>query len=226
MKKYFLILLLFSVVQFAFSQDSRTTLGVMGSFDVYSVKYKPTPSGIYDNVVYDFKNSCSTGFRLEVQLTKMLTFRSGIAYSQKGYTIDYNFNFPQPEDPNVPRRTTFKVHSLNFPFLLGLEVWDKKKFKVIPAIGVVISRVIKESEVTIYEDDSERKSELTEPFLPTLSTSQFSGQVNLGLSYDFNDRMFLLFEPFFNYGFSGLNPAIEDGNPILYGGILSLNYKL
>ena len=158
--------------------------------------------------------------------SEKFTLRTGLLYSTKGYDVIYNYRFIQPDDPSIPRSSSFKVGMINFPLLFGYEVVDAGKFKIIPALGMVVYGKIHESEVTIYEDGSERKSELGELFAPVLSNSQFSFQANLGLSYYFTDNMFVLLEPFFNYGFSGLNVKIEDGNPIMYGGILSVNYKL
>lgn len=209
-----------------FSQDSRLTLGVEGSFDAYSVKYKASIPGISESTEFESFNGYSVGGRLEFYFSDKLTLRTGILYLIKGYKVDYNFLFVQPNDPAIPRTSTFKVGMINLPFLLGYQLVSWGDFKVTPALGMVIYGKIHENETTIYEDDSERKSDLAEPYSPTLSNTQFSAQFNLGLSYYFTDKVFVLFEPFFNYGFSGLNPTIEDGNPLMYGGILSVNYKL
>ena len=226
MKNVLVLIITLLMYQIGVSQDSKFTLGVVGSLDVYSVKFKTPPPGIYEDLEYDFQNGFSIGARFEYYFSEKLSLRTGLLYSSKGYTVGYNFSFAQPNDPSVPRNSTFNVGMINIPLLLGYELVNWGKFKITPALGMVVYGKLHESEVTVYEDDSERKNELSEPFSPTLSNTQFSAQFNLGFSYYFTDKVFVLFEPFFNYSFSGLNPTIEDGNPIMHGGILSVNYRL
>lgn len=226
MKKILALIATLFVSILGYSQDSKITIGVAGSFDAYSVTYLENPNPTISYREYQFLNGFSMGGRFEYDISKKLTFRSGVFYVNKGYTVDYYFSFSQPNDPLIPQKSTIKVGFISVPLMIGYEVLTAEKFRITPAFGVVVSGKIHESEVTVYQDGSERKSDLSELYTPVLSSSQFSVQANLGFSYFLTDNIFVLLEPYFNYGFSGLNTNIESGNPLVYGGVLSVNLKL
>jgi len=226
MKKIPVFITFLYLSAFGYSQDSKIAIGVAGSFDAYSVKYWENPNLSLLDRKYQFLNGYSVGGRFEYHISEKLTFRSGIFYANKGYTVDYSFLFSQPNDPSIPRKSTIKAGFVSVPLMLGYESLATERFKIIPAFGVVVSGKIHESEITVYEDDSERKSDLSELYTSVLSSSQFGIQANLGFAYFLTDHMFVLLEPYFNYGFSGLNTNIEIGKPMMYGGILSVNLKL
>lgn len=226
MKKITVFIAFLFVGHLSYAQGSKITIGVASSYDAYSVKYKENPNPSLSVREYQFLTGFSVGGRFEYDISEKLTFRSGIFYANKGYTVDYCFSFSQPNDPLIPKTSTIKAGFISIPLMLGYEMLTTDKFKIIPAFGVVISGKIHESEVTVYQDDSERKSDLSGLYTPVLSNSQFSVQANLVFSYSLTDNIFVLLEPYFNYGFSGLNTSIESSNPKMYGGILSVNFKL
>lgn len=224
MKKASFVMIILAISNLIIAQESKLSLGLVGSVDIQKNNYE-TPTGAQKNYEFNSLIGFSAGMRAQYMLSDKFFLRSGLLYAQRGYQVDYNFIFRDLGDPAIPRTSYIKSYFLTVPILIGYGALDGEKFKIIPAAGINVGFGINETETTIYEDDSKRKSDLPEFMQSELNKSQVSIQLNLSVEYHLTEKLFVSIEPYINYGFSGLNDNIEKGNPMTYGGILGVNYK-
>lgn len=218
MKRLITLSIILLLSNFSFGQENKISIGILGSLD----KFDLNPKASF-NTNYEINPAYSFGLNLKYKFSERLFTKGAIQYSKRGYELDYEFNLMDPGDPNIPRETTIQLNYIGIPLFIGYNLYNGEKFKIAPSLGLVSELLINDNESSIFEDDSERESEILSQNLDKII---FSSQLNLSLDYHFSDIIFLSLEPYLRFGFNENENDFVKSNSISYGGILSINYKL
>ena len=189
----------------------RYYIGLMSSLDFYNVKYNET------NVTFiDKYQGYQYGIRLQYDITKKLSLRSGLSYSLFKYkvlqtpVIDPKYGFILIQD-------SMNINCWNVPVMVGYTILSNGNFKITPSAGYILSfmKTTKESKDYFYNH------------LLTNTDNNLkihSAQLNLGLEYLINNKFLITLEPFINFTFSVIDNDIYKSNTFSFGGIFSINY--
>ena len=189
----------------------RYYIGLMSSLDFYNVKYNETDSKFIDKY-----QGYHYGIRLQYDITKKLSLRSGLSYSLFKYkvlqtpVIDPKYGFILIQD-------SMNINCWNVPVMLGYTLFSNGNFKITPSAGYILSFIKTYKESTNYYDN----------YLVTNTDNNLiihSAQLNLGLEYLINNKFLITLEPFINFTFSEIDNEIYKSNTISFGGIFSINY--
>lgn len=201
-------------------QENKISIGFLGSFDKYDFDFKSITGFEH---AYKMNSAYSFGLGFQYNISENILLKSGLQYSEKGYQLDYEFNFIDPGDPLIPRETKLKTNYLSIPIVLGYYIINGDKIKLSPAFGFVGEFLICNDETSAFGDNSERESEFLNQ---NLNKVLLSPQLNISFEYHIGEKIFLAMEPYLRYGFSSVYTDIIESNSISYGGIFSINYKL
>lgn len=203
---------------YSIGQNKNASFGLIGSIDYSSYDFRVTP---FD---HDYKSNygCSLGFVFQYHLNGKIFVGSGLNYSTKGYEIKYNYVIMYPGDPAIPRQSELTVSYLSMPIMIGYQLVNFGKLKFSPSFGLNIGFQMNETENTIYEDNSEKQSEL---LTHDLNKMQLSLSLNLGFKYPLGDKFKIGIEPFIGKGLNKMNDDSMSSGQLSYGGILGLYYK-
>jgi hypothetical protein len=201
-------------------QEKIATIGVNGSIDYLNVDFKPI-TGF--NHKYEMNQSFSFGLRFQYNISERLSLRSGMTYSVKGYKLNYKFILMDSGDPVIPRESKLNIAYLGIPVMAGYSIINNERFKLSPSFGLINEILISNNETSIFEDNKEGESQFLNQ---NLNKFLLSVQINLGLEYHIGKKIFFGLEPYLRYGFNKFDNEIMISNPVTYGGVLSINYKL
>lgn len=200
------------------SQETKLSTGVLGSWDSYDFDFQETGT----NNAFEATTAFSFGVIAQYHITERIAPRMGVFYTQKGYSLDYDFQFINPGDPSIPRTSELSVRYIGIPLLFTYYLIPESAFRLSSSAGVVPEFLVGDEEVLEFEDGSERESLLLNQ---NLTSVLFSAQWNIGVEYHFAKRFFLAAEPYARYGFNTIDPDVVGSNTLSYGAILSFNYK-
>jgi hypothetical protein len=220
MKKIGIILIFIFTISFVKAQENKFSLGVIGSYDGHSLQ---TNQLFGNSQTYKISLAYSTGLNLHYNLNKKLHLKSGVFYAKNGYDVAYNnFIFRNPNDPAIPKGSVIKINTINVPLMIGFYMKSNGVIKLSSSLGGVTGIVINTSETSTFEDNSTSTAKSLSNSLPTLFLSV---QLNIGIEYHLNEKIYIGLEPYFRYGFNTITDAFMEFNPSSYGSFLSLNYK-
>ena len=220
MKNIIITTILFFIYGSVTSQENKFSLGVVGSYDNYSLQaLKNFGSDVY---TFDIIPAYRLGFDFRYQTNNHLFVESGLLYTDKGYKVNYHFIFIDPNDPLIPKESTVKLRSLGVPIMLGYNIKKGDKLNFYTSVGFLNEIVFDISETSIFEDDSIKESNNVSK---KIAKFFLSTQLNLGVGYQFNDKVELNISPYIRYGLNKISNNLMEFNPISYGGLIGLNYK-
>ncbi|MCK4661614.1 MAG: PorT family protein [Bacteroidales bacterium] len=218
------IILIFGIVFTSIlvsGQENKISTGLASSVDYYNMFDFKSIVGF--NHKYETNSAYSIGLRFQYNINEKLSLRSGLLYSEKGYKKNYNYIFMDAGDPLIPKESNLKISYLNVPLIIGYYLINKGNIKFSSSTGIISEFLISNTEISVFEDNSERNSEFLNQ---NLNGILLSAQVNVGLEYHMGKNLFFTIEPYVRYGINKIDDVIMNSNPISYGGILSVNYKL
>ncbi|MBV6485511.1 MAG: hypothetical protein KFKLKKLM_02081 [Flavobacteriales bacterium] len=220
MKKNFITIIFFLTCGFAISQENEFSLGVVGSYDNYSLQaLESFGSNVY---TFDIISAYALGIDFRHQTTNQLFIESGLLYTEKGYKVDYHFIFIDPNDPFLPKKSTVKLKCLGVPIMLGYNIKKSDKLNFYTSVGFLNEIVFDISETSTFEDDSIKESNNVSK---KIAKFFLSAQLNFGFGYQFNDKVELNISPYVRYGLNKISNDLMEFNPLSYGGLIGLNYK-
>lgn len=219
MKKTFIIISILFISYLSFGQKNEFYVGVLGSVDNYNFDVQPSFVSALDNYAYSYGISTQYNFK------KRLFLKGSFQYSRKEFQLDYNFYTvePGPPDPLIPNITNLNTSYLSIPFLIGYYIQNGEKIKTSISCGIVSEFLLTEKETSVFQDDTKRKSEFLNQ---DLNKVQISPQINIALEYHLENNLFIAFEPYLRYYLDTNANDFMEAKPLVYGGILSINYKL
>jgi hypothetical protein len=220
MKKIILIFSILLLSNVLLGQENKISIGLLGSLDKYEFDFKPIIGFDHE---YEINPAYSFGLTVQYNVTERIISKGGFQYSEKGYKLNYAYNFMDPGDPFIPRSTNLKVRYLSIPLFLGYYFKNREIIKLSSSIGIVSDFLINNNEKSVFEDDTERESEFLNR---NLNQFLLSSQVNIGIEYHLEKKLIFIIEPYLRYGLNAVDDDIMESNSISYGGIISVNYKL
>lgn len=212
------IVLLLSII--SFGQENKLSIGVFSSLCKYEFDFKHD-IGAYSN--YEINSSYGVGLNVKWNFSERFYTKGVIQYAERGYNLEYDFNLMESGDPLIPRKTTIDLYYLGIPLFLGYDLYNGDKFKIAPSLGVINELLIGDNETSIFEDNSERESEILNQ---NLNKYLLSSQLNLAFEYHLSNKLFFNLEPFVRISFTSIDDVMVESNIFSYGGTLSINYKL
>ncbi len=146
------------------------------------------------------------GVNICIGFTKLISFETGIQYSNKGYqTKKQELTFQQP-DPSLLEKSKF-IYSYNYidiPVKVNF-ITGKNKIRFISSVGFSTNFLITETQINILEyadGNSEKKKQPSTFDYKKVNISPF---ISLGLEYKFTNDVYVRTEPIFRYGMVKIN---------------------
>lgn len=192
----------------AYSDFTRTQIGINASFDVGYRQLKNSGGSSLGDYIIEYRNNeeipkigFTPGLNTLFNLKNNMSVEVGIQYSNKGFQTKMLELFPfQPNDPLVPNETKFiyNYHYLDIPLRFNY-VFGKKKIRFLTSAGVTTNVFIEETQksIRIYSDRTEKN---TEPTNIEYNRFNITPTLSFGIDYKINNKMNLRIEPIFRYG--------------------------
>lgn len=212
MKKIFLSLLLFSFypVYGQQAQGQTTQLKWVIGFNFspdYSSRVLRNTGGNTSGVIKSRndmevgKPGYTTGITVSRSFTGLLSFETGIQYSNKGYqTKKHDLFYSQP-DPALPEKAKFiyNFRYIDIPFKVNF-AFGKSRVKFIAGAGLITNFLIRETITTILEYPNGTGKRKKEPSGYDYNKINLSPFVSAGLEYRLRDDLAVRAEPTFRFG--------------------------
>lgn len=211
MKRLILILTILDISSLAYSQDNKWSIAVVASPNFYTI---PVPE--FSSQEYNANIGLSIGADAYYSLNKKLDLGLGLSFRTINYQVDYNFNFRDAGDPNIPRQENMSAGYLETPFTIRWRALSKGKMTVSPIVGLNASFLLSADQKTTYEDNSVREADY-------LNTSLLSCVAGIEASYQLNKNISLKLAPRFNYYFNTFDP-LASVNPTLFQTQIGFEY--
>ncbi|MBN1183966.1 MAG: outer membrane beta-barrel protein [Bacteroidales bacterium] len=208
----------FLFTQFLLGQNSKLSLGLVGSIDLNKYYFEDTG---FD---YEYNPDLGYSFGLGLQyfVFNKAFLNSGLSYISQGYMLKYNLIVMDPGDPAIPRESNLQVSFLNIPVTFGYTIVDVEKFRINPSVGIDFTFRIGDNESTVYEDDSERESDYLSQ---DLSNTLIILKVSVGFEYHLNERYKISFTPYFGKGLNKLDAESMKTGQLTYGSVFGFYLK-
>jgi len=218
MKKITIIAFLLLIITInLIGQDNKFSVGLIGSLGTNKFYFEETGFN-YD---YISKLDFSYGIGFQYYFLEKVFISSGIKCLTIGYKVKYNYILRDPGDPAFPRQSELNVSYLKVPIMIGYKVFQTKKFSFNPSLGISICFETNRTGTTIYEDNSERESELLDE---DINTTIVLCNLDFGVEYHLKDKFKIGLEPYIGKGLNKLNDDTMSSGQLSYGGIPGLFY--
>jgi hypothetical protein len=205
-------------------QDKKLSIGIVGSPDFYNYDFNNI--SVYDHK-YKTKINYSAGLRLQYSFTEKIGITTGVQYSTKGYILDYAWIVAAPNDPAIPEESNLKVNYLDVPLMISYNFIIRDKVSLFASSGIMTSFLINSKETSTMADGSNKETEFLKVlYKQKLNTVLLAFELDLGLKYNLNEKLFLTLVPYFRYGFNKIDDDILKSTPASYGGLLGFHYNL
>ncbi len=221
-----LLLLIFGLLLTCITkgQDKKISIGMVGSPDIYNYKFNNT-------FVFDQKFrtgfNYSAGVRLQYNFTNKVGLKTALQYATKGYILDYKWKANAPNDPSIPKESRCKLNYLDIPLMIAYNYLNLGKISLFASTGIVTGFLISSSEISIMEDGSKKETKFIQMFHSQKSNAiVLATELDLGIKFNLNEKLFLTFEPYFRYGLNKVDNYIIASNPTSFGGRFGLHYNL
>lgn len=206
MKKLCTLSLFLIFTTLVFAQDSKLSLGVTGSADLYFIDLLPAAL-VEEGMNY------SVGASAQYRFNSNLGLNFGLRYATRDFVVDYNFRFVDPGDPLLPKETSVGLSYLDIPVSINYLFYSKPPFDFFFTAGLVPGILLREEESLQFEDG--RKVE-TQDFARNLNSFLLSGTLGVGVKYRLLDKLAVVLEPQYRIYFNSLGLVDEQRNPELF----------
>lgn len=182
-----------------------------------------------DYYIYDFKNqpglrfSYKSSFNYSLGITaiyhpvKFISLRASLLYSQKGYSLDYNYAVSTPGV--VPTSSELGVAYLDIPLMIHLNLIHKDMVQLYLSAGLVPGIMFDKIETTVFSDNSQSNSTSMSEHLNTfLAGTTYS----IGFKYNLSPSLGLGIDPYFRYYLNKIDREAMGDNPISFGAKFAL----
>ncbi len=215
-------------------QANKITIGFTFSPDYSFRTLKNDDGGSAADLVINTRNDIekakfgyTSGLRVTFNFSHLISFETGVQYSNKGYkTIEQQLIY-FPPDPGSPDRATtiYSYQYIGIP-LKAKFAFGKSKARFVTSAGFITNFLInvKQSINLKYADGTKEKKNQA-------STSRFnkvdiSPLVSIGVDYKISDKIHLSAEPIFRFGLIKTQNAPVKENLWSAGLVLGFLYSL
>jgi len=141
------------------------------------------------------------GLAFSVNVTKRLSFETGLQYSKKGYQTKKRDLVYSPPDPALPVRARFiyNYKYIDVPFKLDF-VLREGRLRFIAGAGFAINFLVNADQKSIFEYSNGNIKRTKQSPAFDFKKFNLSPMISLGLGYRINDHLYLSIEPTFRYG--------------------------
>ncbi len=222
MKKFAALLHLIFILCFtSFAQKYTLFTGLSGSLS--GNNYHFNASSIFTYADFKPMAAYSIGIDGGYYFEDNLYFKSGLIYGTEGYTITYNFIVQDDNDPLIQDEIKLSIASLRMPIHAGIDIYNGRKIKLNPSLGLEPQFVVNTNETTHFINGSEK---LTTNFTDDLNTFLVDIILDIGMEYKFNERFNLSFIPFIGKGIIRLDNDFMKSGKFRYGLQMGLIYNV
>jgi len=214
MKKLFVLLAiipLFTNAQDSITKKASKNISVGLSFSPnYNyrtlINKNGSPTGetiiVYRDKIEIGKLGFSAGANVNIKVSKIFEFQTGLFYSDKGYetkkvALDY-----QSPGPNLPTHfmAKYQMHYLDIPLKLNY-ISGQGRLKFIAGAGFSANFFLNGNvKPTIFYGDGREESREKESLTSDFNKFNISALASIGLEYKLKENIFLRVEPTFQYG--------------------------
>jgi hypothetical protein len=226
MKKINLLLIGSLLALIVNAQSNKLSVGIVASPDFYNYDFEPIS---YLGHHYETKNNYSFGAAFQYSINEKFAVKTGLIYSDKGYVLKFGWIAPDSPfyDPLLPERSVLNANYIDVPLLLNYSFINRKKISLFSSAGIITSFLIGEKEISTMKDGSMKETIfLKNLFDENSNPNLFALNINLGLKYNLNERLFLTLEPYFRYGLNKIDYRVLYTPPTSYGALIGVNYYL
>ena len=201
MKKTWLIIIGIISIISSNGKTNKFSIGLIGSSDCYNYRFNQNE---VTDIEYNSVINYSAGISVQYNLNEELKTKTSLLYSKKDFKADFNWQlYPDGvPDPAFNKESNMQLSYLEVPILFSHKFINGKKVFLFASSGLVTSFLIKEKEISIMQDGTEKESD----FWKTLYRAEFNPilfnlDFEIGLNYDISEIVFLSFEPYFRIKF-------------------------
>lgn len=215
------LLILTSIVN---GQVNKLSLGIVGSPDFYNYQLKSVSGFDHESKT---RINFSLGLTLNYNFTTRIYVKSGLLFSTKGYQINYAWRNIGANDPSIPQASKINLSYIELPVMVAYQFAKYNRMSFYASTGIVNSFLINENETTTMGDGSEKATEFSKSmYHHKFNKTLFSIDLELGLKYNLNERVYLSIAPYLRYGVNKISDELLASNPMSYGARLGLHYRL
>ena len=229
MTKIKLAIIFFLITSVSFGQQSKISVGLIGSPDLYNYKFSDTIEYILA-YKYQAKMNYSLGVDFQYNINKRFGIKADFCYSSKSFFQNYKWliQIVDPFNVGIPKYSLIKLAYLDIPLLFTYNIQLNNRFYFQFQIGTNIGVLLNEKETLFRENGTktENDSFFTKKVHTNASNILYNGEFKIGTLYNINSKLFISFEPYFRYGFNKIYNCSSSKNPISYGLIAGLHYKI
>ena len=224
MKRSILISTLLLLASLVNAQDSKFSIGITGSPDIYNYEFKPIPDFYH---TYKTKTNYSIGLSVSYNFAERFSVKSGLLYSTKGYILNYSWIGAEPNDPFIPVESNMNINYLDVPVLISYDFLQLDKLSLFTSSGIVASFLIDENETSTMGDGSEKETDFSRVmFNQSFNNTLVAIDLEVGLNYNINQKVYVSVAPYLRFGLDKISDEVLESNPISYGASLGLHVNL
>ena len=144
----------------------------------------------------------STGANVNIKLSKIFEFQTGLFYSDKGYKTNKVALDLQSTGPDVPThyRAKYQMHYLDIPLKLNY-ITGQGRLKFIAGAGFSANLFLNGNvNPTVFYGDGREENRGKQSLTNDYKKFNISALASIGLEYKLKENIFLRAEPTFQYG--------------------------
>jgi hypothetical protein len=199
-----------------FGQTYLST-GIYGSADKYDFRHEP------GNRPETSEMPLASSLGIQIGLThNRIVFKTGIAVSQKNFSVNYNYTFLDPDDPAIPMSTDLKSTYLDIPITFSYSFLKNEKLNIGVGTGVYLSFRQKTTETTHYGANRNVESM---KYQGLTRDNMISIPILAPIDLIISKRFILNATPAFRYYTNPYNTGISTLNSVQVSLQLGVNYR-
>jgi len=211
--------LLIAFLPFAgFGQDRKFAIGLMSSVDFNTVKLK-------DHISYDVgkRINNSIGANVYFRFGKRLELKAGLLYASKGYSLKFDPDRAEAPDGQFfgVERSELKANYIEVPIILGVKVFEKGRFTIVPGVGIVTSFGAGATKETRFANGASGIQKVSGWHWGSL----YSPMAEIRFNYKLNDKFSLGATPYYRHYIEHVNSRTEITKPNSFGASFELKYS-
>jgi len=179
------------------------------------------------NDIEKAKFGFTTGFNITFHFSNLLSFETGVQYSNKGYKTkeqDLTYFPPNPSSP-YKATTSYSYQYIGIP-LKAKFTFGKNKTRFISSAGFITNFLIGAKQSINYKYSDGKKEKKNQSSTSGYNKIDISPMVSIGIDYKLTDKIHLSAEPTFRFGLSKTKDAPVKEKLWNAGLVIGISYNL
>lgn len=169
----------------------------------------------------------TTGLNVTFNFSDLLSFETGVCYTNKGYRIMERYINTFPADPNFPDRAaiSYCYQYIGIPIKARFS-FGKGKIRIISSAGVMTGFLVNVKTTMNYKYGDGKTEKKNRSSTSGFNKVDLSPMVGIGVDYKLTDKIHLSAEPTFRFGLIKTVDAPIKENLWNAGVVFSVSYHL